>query len=217
MVSGRASMIRVVASSPLMPGRLMSINTSWGRRSSAAATASSPGGRLGDDLESGRKLDDGSGDVPERGLVVHDQHSDGRGCFDHSLLGLHLIMLASARAAAQRARPHADGGASPPRPRPGTAGRPSRVDGAWGSSESPSLAKSELMCFSTARSESPSASPTAALFLPCAISASTSRSRGVRWVSGDVRARPRAATSTSTTLGSMTEPPRSTSRIAAAS
>ena len=40
---------------------------------------------------------------------------------------------------------------------------------------------------------------------------------GVRWERGEVRARLRALTSTSTTFGSMTEPPRATSRIASAS
>jgi hypothetical protein len=71
-----------------------------------------------------------------------------------------------------------------------------------------------LMCFSTARGVSTSASAMAVLFLPCAICSSTSRSRGVRSRSGDCAARERAKTSASTTFGSMYEPPRATSRIA---
>ena len=55
------------------------------------------------------------------------------------------------------------------------------------------MEKIELMCFSTARSDSTSVAAMAALDLPCAISPRTSRSRGVRrssgaglrWTSGD--------------------------------
>ena len=62
-----------------------------------------------------------------------------------------------------------------------------------------------------------SASAIAALFLPSAISRSTSRSRGVSWPSGDSSPRAVSATSASTTLGSITEPPAATARIAPAS
>src|SRR5213076_1934626 len=48
------------------------------------------------------------------------------------------------------------------------------------SSLSPSLVNTDVMCFSTARSLSTSDSAIAALFFPCAISASVSRSRTVR-------------------------------------
>ena len=82
------------------------------------------------------------------------------------------------------------------------------------SSESASFEKSELMCFSTARSDSPSAAPIPALFRPCAISASTSLSRGVRKLEGRLAARPRGSTSASTTRGSITEPPVATASIA---
>ena len=79
------------------------------------------------------------------------------------------------------------------------------------------MEKIELMCFSTARSESTSEAATAALFLPWAISARISVSRGVSTRSGESAARERAATSASTTSGSITEPPRATSRMAWAS
>ena len=75
-------------------------------------------------------------------------------------------------------------------------------------SASPSLRKIALMCFSTARLVSTSDSAIAVLLLPSAISASTSRSRGVSSASGERSARARAVTSTSTILGSITEPPR---------
>src|SRR5207253_9395838 len=72
----------------------------------------------------------------------------------------------------------------------------------WTSTSSvrPSLEKIELMCFSTARSVRKRARPMAALFLPWAISETTSRSRAVRASIGE-GARERAATSTSTTFG----------------
>ena len=47
------------------------------------------------------------------------------------------------------------------------------------SSDRPSFAKIELVCFSTARSDTPSEAAIAALLLPCAISARISDSRGV--------------------------------------
>ncbi len=53
-----------------------------------------------------------------------------------------------------------------------------------------------------------------ALLRPCAISASTSLSRGVRTRSGDSWLRVRASTRASTTLGSITEPPAATSAMA---
>ena len=73
----------------------------------------------------------------------------------------------------------------------------------------------ELMCFSTARPESTRASAMAALFLPEAISASTSSSRGVRWRSGESAGVLRLDTSDSTTFGSIHEPPPATARTAA--
>ena len=73
------------------------------------------------------------------------------------------------------------------------------------------------MCFSTARLVSTSDSEIAALLLPSAIAASTSSSRGVSWASGERSLRALAATSTSTTLGSITERPSATASIAATS
>ena len=73
-----------------------------------------------------------------------------------------------------------------------------------GSSVRPSLWNSELMCFSTARSVRNSDFAIAALFLPCAICARTSRSRSVSWPSGECAIRSFAATSASTTFGSRT-------------
>ena len=55
------------------------------------------------------------------------------------------------------------------------------------------------------------------MFFPSAISRSTSRSRGVSWLSGDSSPRAFSATSASTTFGSITEPPSATARIAATS
>ena len=77
-----------------------------------------------------------------------------------------------------------------------------------GSSVRPSLWNSELMCFSTARSVRNSDLAIAALFLPCAMCDSTSRSRSVSCARGECAIRSFAATSASTTLGSRTEPPR---------
>ncbi len=72
------------------------------------------------------------------------------------------------------------------------------------------------MCFSTARSDNESDEAMAALFLPWAIAERTSDSRTGRSRSGD-EACERAATRASMTLGSITEPPRTTSRMAARS
>ena len=82
---------------------------------------------------------------------------------------------------------------------------------------SPSFMKIALMCFSTARFVSTSDSAIAELLLPCAISASTSRSRDVSSASGELFALDLARTSDSTILESITEPPRATSSTAAAS
>ncbi len=84
-----------------------------------------------------------------------------------------------------------------------------------GSPAKPSLANNALMCFSTARSVMNSEPATAALLLPEAISASTSRFLLVSPSSGDDLARLDAATSTSTIAGSITDPPRATARTAA--
>src|SRR5439155_23904333 len=81
------------------------------------------------------------------------------------------------------------------------------------SSARASLVNTPLMCFSTARSLRPSDSAMALLLFPWAISASVSRSRGVSVARADGGAM-RACTSASTTRGSITEPPRATSRIA---
>src|SRR5579859_5614919 len=70
------------------------------------------------------------------------------------------------------------------------------------------------MCFSTAREVSTSVRAIAALFFPCAISDSTSRSRGVSCASGERAACVCVAIKASTTLGSTTEPPRATSPMA---
>ena len=59
--------------------------------------------------------------------------------------------------------------------------------------ETKSFENTELMCFSTARSERPSAAATEALLRPCAISASTSDSRGVRNERGESARRDRAS------------------------
>ena len=81
-------------------------------------------------------------------------------------------------------------------------------------SERLSLRKIELMCFSTARLVSTSDSAIDVLLLPTAISASTSRSRGVSSINGDRSERAFAATSVSTIFGSITEPPDATDLIA---
>ena len=78
------------------------------------------------------------------------------------------------------------------------------------SSDSWSFEKMALMCFSTARSVRNSAAAMAALFLPSASCCRTWRSRGVS-VSRTLSSLLRAATRTSTTLGSITEPPAATS------
>ena len=72
------------------------------------------------------------------------------------------------------------------------------------SSVRPSLWNIELMCFSTARSVRNSVFAMAALFIPWAISYSTSRSRSVSWASGEWAIRSLAATRPSTTFGSST-------------
>ena len=82
---------------------------------------------------------------------------------------------------------------------------------------SSSLVKIALMCFSTARLVSTSDSAIAALLLPWASSASTSCSRRVSDDSGERAPALRAWTSTSTTLGSITDPPATTASIAATS
>ena len=66
---------------------------------------------------------------------------------------------------------------------------------------SPSLRKIEWITFSTDRSVRKRASAIAAFVFPSAISRSTSRSRGVRSLSGDSSPRPFSATSASTTFG----------------
>ena len=76
--------------------------------------------------------------------------------------------------------------------------------------------KIALMCFSTARLVSTSDSAIASLLLPCAISASVSRSRGVSTASGE-SAVARLRTSSSTIFGSMYEPPCCTARTASTS
>ena len=76
-----------------------------------------------------------------------------------------------------------------------------------------SLAKIELMCFSTARSLKTSLSATAALLLPWAIREHLALPWGEAG-EGDCVASERAATSVSTTLGSITDPPPATTRIA---
>ena len=70
------------------------------------------------------------------------------------------------------------------------------------------------MCFSTARSERPSAAATEALLRPWAISARTSLSRGVRNCSGRVGPAGAGVDQRLTTLGSITDPPAATSRTA---
>src|SRR5215831_14727901 len=74
----------------------------------------------------------------------------------------------------------------------------------------PSLLNTELMCFCTARSVRNKALAIVALFLPCAICSSTSRSRGVRVPSSDPAARSLRTTSASTSSGSSAEPPAAT-------
>ena len=71
-----------------------------------------------------------------------------------------------------------------------------------------------LACFSTARSDSTSEAAMVALFFPVAISARTSRSRGVKRSRSEVGRCVWAETSISTTAGSITAPPRATSRMA---
>ena len=73
------------------------------------------------------------------------------------------------------------------------------------------------MCFSTALLVSTRVSAIAALLLPLAISARTSRSRAVSPASGERSTRTFAATSGSTILESSTEPPAATDSIAATS
>ena len=85
------------------------------------------------------------------------------------------------------------------------------------SSESPSFAKIELVCFSTARSVTNKVAAIAELLLPWAISARISDSRGVSEDRPDWRSSARARTSSSTTVGSITEPPCATTRMALAS
>ena len=82
------------------------------------------------------------------------------------------------------------------------------------SSLSPSLAKIELVCFSTARSDTATAAAIAALFLPCAISARICVSRAVSVSRLDAFGCERDFTSSSTTSGSITEPPLATARMA---
>ena len=65
------------------------------------------------------------------------------------------------------------------------------------------MRKIEWITFSTDRSVRKRASAIAALFFPSAISRSTSRSRGVSWLSGECSLRLPSATSASTTLGSI--------------
>ena len=71
--------------------------------------------------------------------------------------------------------------------------------------------KIELMCFSTARLLRNSSSAIAWLLLPCAISPSSSSSRRVSSLSGELSPAVRAAISASTTFASTTEPPAATS------
>ena len=73
------------------------------------------------------------------------------------------------------------------------------------------------MFFSTARFVRNRDSAIAAFDAPVATPASTSRSRVESRASREFLARIRASTSTSTTLGSTTEPPSATSRIASIS
>ena len=100
--------------------------------------------------------------------------------------------------------------------RRGRAGPPSRDGSRRAASATPSFRKIEWANFSTDGSVITSDAAIAALFFPCAISSSVSRSRGVSSSSGD-SLRARAATRASTTFGSITEPPPATSRIAPAS
>ena len=82
----------------------------------------------------------------------------------------------------------------------------------------PSLANSELMCFSTARSDRPSAAATAALFLPSGDLAEHVELSGRQEAQGRrASGRDRLVTSTSTTFGSITDPPAATLRTAPAS
>ena len=85
------------------------------------------------------------------------------------------------------------------------------------SSLSPSFMKIELVCFSTARSDTVKVAAIAALFLPWAISARICDSRGVSSSRLEACGCDRDRTSSSTTCGSMTEPPSATARIAWAS
>ena len=99
-------------------------------------------------------------------------------------------------------------------------GRGRRPSRAWGppvSQLSPSLRKIEWITFSTDRSVRNSASAIAALFFPSAISRSTSRSRGVNWLSGDSSLRAFSATNASTTFGVDHRPALGYGAIAASS
>ena len=79
------------------------------------------------------------------------------------------------------------------------------------------MEKIAFECFSTARSETPRVSAIAPLDLPWAISARISDSLGVSHSRSDLRWLARARTSSSTTRGSMTDPPPATTRMAWAS
>ena len=113
MVPGRSSTICRVASRPVDARQVDVHEDELGLALERRRDRLLAGRRLGDDLEAGGERDDGPGDVPKRRLVVHDQHSDGRGAFDHGLLGLHLIIVSPATWAAQRAPTRAGSGASP--------------------------------------------------------------------------------------------------------
>ena len=65
-----------VASSPLMPGRFTSISTRSGCSSRAEADGVLAGLHLANHLEPVGELDDRSGDIAERRLVIDDQHPD---------------------------------------------------------------------------------------------------------------------------------------------
>ena len=207
---GWPSMMRRVASMPLMPGMLMSISTSAGARASTSSTASSPRPGLAHRVEARRRRQHGTGGAPERRLVVDDQH--GRRAPQARRRSSAALSRPSAGSTRVPAPPRR-GGVSPPRSaRYSSTALTRRCTS--GSSVRPSFEKIELMCFSTARSVRTSAAAMAALFLPWAISARISRSRGVRRATGDSAPRARPATSASTTLGSITDPPSATSRMA---
>ena len=212
--------MRRVASIPLMPGRLMSISTTSGCAIGRQLDGLLARLGLGRPPRSPGAADHGPGHARNGRLIVDDQDATTvRRLVVIAVLGSHArcIVAHQARRRPGCGAPDATGVLAPLLlGEVEQHGLDPAVDvGLLGQAELGEQRVDVLLDRPLARG--PATAATAALFLPCAISPSTSRSRGVSRSSGDSRPARPGRDQHLDDLGSTTEPPAATSRMAATS